>query len=183
MIPAVILAAAAEGEAKSGLPQLNPESFAPQLIWLAITYGFLYLALSWFILPRIGQVIEERRNRIQRDLDEAESLRNDTDAAIAAYEQALADARSRASTIAKETRDRLSAETDRERARVEDSINAKMNEAEQRIGEMKQQALSEVDTIAAEAAAAIVAKLVDKDVAADEIRAAMAATGNGGAQS
>ena len=89
-IPAFIVAAAAAAathEGKSGgLPQLNPADFAPQLIWLAITFAVLYFILARVALPRIGEVIEERRDRVQRDLDSAERFKKETDAALAAYE-------------------------------------------------------------------------------------------------
>ena len=49
-------------------PPLDSGTFAPQLIWLALTFGLLYLLLKRFYLPRVGEVIEERRERIQRDL-------------------------------------------------------------------------------------------------------------------
>ncbi|MEO0671968.1 MAG: F0F1 ATP synthase subunit B' [Pseudomonadota bacterium] len=177
-IPALLLAAAAtaaaEGEAsKSGLPQLDPSTFMPQLIWLAITYGVLYWALSTFVLPRIGRAIDERRERIQRDIDEAERLKAETDAAIADYEKSLAEARTRASSIAAENRDKLNAEVDAERASVDEQVNAKIAEAEQRIQTMKQSALAQVNDIAADTAGDIVAKLVGGSASADEVKAAL----------
>ena len=56
-------------------PPLDAGTFAPQLIWLALTFGLLYLLLKRFYLPRVGEVIEERRERIQRDLAQAEKLK------------------------------------------------------------------------------------------------------------
>lgn len=175
LTPAVILAAAVETEASGGLPQLNPENFSPQLIWLAISFGILYVALSWYILPRIGQVIDERRNRIQRDLDEAERLRRETEEAIASYEQALAEARNRSNAIAKETREKLAAETEHERARVEEMVAGKIAEAEARIDETKMRAMAEVETIVADTAGAVASKLLGTDVSADDVRSALAA--------
>ncbi|MEM7774616.1 MAG: F0F1 ATP synthase subunit B' [Pseudomonadota bacterium] len=175
LTPALILAATETAGAKSaGLPQLNPETIAPQLVWLIITYGLLYLALSWFILPRIGQVIDERRNRIQRDLDEAERLKRETEAAIAGYEQALAEARAKSQAIVKETRDKLSAEIEKERASVEATIEAKIADADARITAMKETAMAEVDAIASDTAGDIVTKLIGVDVTADEVRTALA---------
>ena len=80
-------------------------------------------------LPRVGDVLEERRDRIKRDIDAATRLKVDTDKALADYEKALADARSNASGIAKETREMLAAETDTERHRVDAQIAAKLREA------------------------------------------------------
>jgi F-type H+-transporting ATPase subunit b len=64
---------ASAGHAKA-FPPLDPGSFAPQLIWLAITFGLLYLLLKRFFLPRVGEVIQERQDRVRRDLDSAQEL-------------------------------------------------------------------------------------------------------------
>lgn len=174
---AVVAAGAAHEAKKTGLPQLNVQDFAPQLIWLAITFTVLYLILSRFALPRIGEVIEERKDRIQRDLDSAEKLRRETERALASYEQALADARAKANGIAKETRDKLAAEVDQERHRVESEVAAKVAAAEARIAATKAKALESVNEIAAGTAGAVVEQLIGETVGADEIAKALASAG------
>ena len=166
----VAAAAAAHGEKAGGLPQLNPADFSPQLAWLAVTFVVLYLILSRVTLPRIGEVLEERRDRVQRDLDAAERFKTDTDAALAAYEKALSDARQKASSMAKEVRDRLASDTESERTRIESDLNAKLADAEQRITATKTKALSSVDEIAAETASAVVGKLLGEDVSPAEVK-------------
>jgi F-type H+-transporting ATPase subunit b len=166
-------AAAHAAEAKSGLPQLNAPDFAPQLIWLALSFGALYILLSWIALPGIAQVLEDRRLRIDRDLKEAARLKEETQKALATYEDALATARAKATAIAKETRDKLAAEIDAERGRVESQITAKIAEAEGRIGATKDKALAQVNDIARETAEAIVTKLIGGPVGADEVRRAL----------
>lgn len=170
----VVLAAAAGEAAKSGgLPQLHLPDFAPQLIWLAITFGALYFILSRWSLPRVAEVIEERRDRIQRDLDEAERLKGETEKALAAYEQELAAARGRAGSIARETRDALTAEVDSERGRVDAQVNAKVADAEKRIADMKSKALAQVNEIASDTAGAVVSKLIGAEVSPEEARRAL----------
>ncbi len=166
-----ILAVAAE--AKPGLPQLNPLDFSPQLIWLAASFLALYLLLSRVALPRVGEVIEERQERIQRDLGAAERLKGETQKALEGYEQALAAARTKAGGIAKDTRDRLAADVERERARIEKETNAKIAEAEGRIAAAKSKALASVNDIAAETAGAIVARILGQSAGADEVRQAL----------
>jgi len=174
-IPAFIVAAAAatHEEKSGGLPQLNPADFSPQLVWLALTFVVLYLILAYVALPRIGEVIEERRDRVQRDLDAAERFKTETDAALAAYEQALSEARQRASAMAKDMRDALTAETEQERTKVESALSAKLAEAETRIAATKSKALASVDDIAAETASAVVSKLLGEEVSLPEIKKAM----------
>jgi F-type H+-transporting ATPase subunit b len=121
-------------------------------------------------LPRIGEVIEESRDRVQRDLDAAERFKKETDAALAAYERALAEARAKASSMAKDMRDKLTAETDKERASVEGQLTAKLADAESRIAATKTKALLSVNEIAAETASAVVSKLLGEDVSPAEIK-------------
>jgi F-type H+-transporting ATPase subunit b len=170
-IPAFIVVAVATHEEKSGgLPQLNPADFSPQLVWLALTFVALYLIMAFVALPRIGEVIEERRDRVQRDLDAAERFKSDTDAALAAYEQALSEARQKASSMAKDMRDELTAATEKERSQVEGQLSAKLSEAEARIADAKTKALSSVNEIAAETAIAVVSKLLGEDVSPAEVK-------------
>lgn len=160
MLVSLAVIAAAAPEAKGGLPQLHAPDFAPQLIWLAISFGVLYYLLSRFTLPRISEVIEKRQQRIQRDLGEAQRLKTDTERALATYEEALAAAKAKASGIAKETREKLAAEVDAQRQKVEGQLNKTLADAEARIAKTKTNAMAQVDQIASETAAAIVDRLV-----------------------
>lgn len=152
-----------------GLPQLNATDFAPQLFWLAVTFALLYWIMAKVALPRIGEVIEERRERIQRDLAAAERLKGETETALETYEKALADARGNASAIARQTRDSLAAEVDKERKSVEDQLAKKLADAEASISATKEKALASVKDIAGDTAASIVSALTNVNVSKDEI--------------
>ncbi len=150
------------------MPQLDFATFAPQLVWLTIVFGVLYLVMARVALPRIATVIEERRDRIADDLDTATQLKRNTEDAITSYETALQDARAKAHAIAQETRDRLSAETDARRAELEGQLNARIKEADARIKTTKDKALSNVRDVAVDVADAIAGQLLgenDRDAA------------------
>lgn len=154
-------------------PPLDPTTFAPQLVWLAISFIALYMIMSRVALPRIASVIEERRDRIASDLDQAEQLKKETEEAIAAYEQALAEARAKAHGIAQETRDKLGAEVEAEQKVVEEKLAAKMADAEKRISASKDSALAHVSEIASDTAGAIVKELIGGRVTKAELDAAV----------
>ena len=158
-----------EHKSSGGLPQLNVQDFTPQLFWLVVTFVLLYWLMAKVALPRIGDVIEERRDRIQRDLAAAERLKGDTDKALETYEKALADARGSASAIARQTRDSLNAEVDKERKAIEDQLAAKLASAEESIAATKTKALASVKDIAGDTAASIVAALTNVNVSKDDI--------------
>lgn len=142
------------------MPQLDFSTYAPQLVWLLITFVVLYLLMARMALPAIATVLEERRDRIANDLDKAEQLRRETDEAIAAHEAALAEARARAHEIANAMREKLAAEIDVERQKAEATISARADEADAAISAAKVQAIGEVSGIATETAEAIVKQLV-----------------------
>ncbi len=164
------VAGAAHEAPKSGLPQLDTHAFSPQLFWLTLTFLTLLFVMSKIALPRVGDVINERKDRITRDIEAARRLKSETDRALADYEKALGDARANASSIAKQTREKLGAETEAEKGRAEKQIAAKLQDADVRIAATKTKALTAVNDIAAETARAVVARLVGQDVSLDDVK-------------
>ena len=161
-------------EAHSTFPPFDGAVFGGQLLWLAITFAALYIIMSRVALPRIGSILETRRTRIEGDLKEAERLRQETEKAAAAYEEALAEARNNAHVIAEETRVSIKADIDGRRADVEADLAKRLAEAEARIATGKEAALTNVGAIAAETAQALVARIAGS-VTAAEAKAAVAA--------
>ncbi len=155
------------------MPQLIFADWAPQLIWLVISFVVLYLLMARVALPKIGTVIEQRRDRIAHDLDQAAHLKQETDAAIAAYETALAEARAKAHGIAQETRDKLKAEADQRRAELEAQLATKTADAEARIAETKNAAMTQVKDVALDTAEVIYSELVGGAVSKDQVSAAV----------
>lgn len=154
-------------------PPFDPEFFVPQLIWLVISFAILYVAMSRIALPRVGGILESRRERIAGDLDKAAELQEQTDEAIAAYEKALADARATAHGIAGETRDQMKAETDALRAEADAKIDEQLAAAEARISDTKDKALAGVREVASETAVAIIQRLTGEQADATAVVAAV----------
>jgi F-type H+-transporting ATPase subunit b len=148
------------GGGKPPFPPFNKETFASQLVWLAIFFVALYLLMWKVAIPRIGGIVEARRGRIEGDIAEANRLKEQSDAALKAYEQSLADARGRAQALANETRERLNAEAEESRKKLEASLNAKLAEAERTIAQTKTAAMANVRGIAVDTAGAIVQRLI-----------------------
>lgn len=164
-------------EHSGGFPPFNPEYFASQILWLAITFGLFYLFLQKVVLPRLGGIIEVRADRITQDLDQAGRMKAEADAAVAAYEQELAEARANANTIGQKARDQARLDAETERKRVEAELDAKLDAAQARIATIKATAMGEVGTIAEQTASAIVSQLIGGSVDNAEIASAVRAAG------
>jgi F-type H+-transporting ATPase subunit b len=143
-----------------GFPPFNPQTFPSQLVWLVITFVLLYALMAKWALPQVGRVIDARQKRIADDFAEAEKLKAQSDEAVAAYEKALADARSRAQAIAHETHEKQAAEAEAARKKLEDELNTKLAAAEKTIAATKEAAMGNVRSIAEDATRAIVERLI-----------------------
>ena len=159
---------------KPQFPPFNKETFASQLIWFAIFFVALYVIIARLAIPRIGGIVEARRGKIEGDLAEANRLKEQSDAALKAYEKSLADARGRAQTLANETRDKLNADAETARKALEGQLNAKLADAEKTIASTKSAAMANVRGIAVDTAAAIVQRLIGTAPAANAVEAAVA---------
>ena len=85
-------------EPKDLYPHLN------ELIVGAIAFGVLFFFVWKWVLPRLGRILEERRQKIQGSLEEAEKARREADQLLAQYQQRLRDAGSEAGRIIEEAR-------------------------------------------------------------------------------
>jgi F-type H+-transporting ATPase subunit b len=165
----------ADGSA-GGFPPFDSSTFASQLVSLVIAFVALYLIVSRLALPRVGAVLDARQNAIEGDLAEAQKLKDASDAALRAYESELAAARSRAQAIGAETREKLNAASEAERKSLEGRLALKLAEAEKTIASTRAAAMRNVRGIAADAAAAIVARLTGLAVDGKSVDAAVDAS-------
>jgi F-type H+-transporting ATPase subunit b len=155
------------------MPQFDVDTFAPQLVWLAITFITLFLIMWRFALPQVASILEMRRAHIDADLAEAARLREETAKAIADYEQALADAKSRGHNTAQQIRDETSKALQLQRAESDQVITAKMDDAAQRIGQVHDTAVAHISEIATDVAQAVVAQVVGGSTDGGEMRSAV----------
>jgi F-type H+-transporting ATPase subunit b len=162
----------AHGGEESLFPPFDASAFASHLFWLAIAFGLLYFLVNRLVVPKVGGIIEDRRDRIASDLGEASRLSRETDDVIAAYEAELTEARQNAYAIAQKRRDEIKAEQARQQAETEAALAERIAAAEAQIVARRDAALADVDAIAGEAAQAIVQRL--SGVAVSEKEAAEA---------
>lgn len=161
-------------EGHGGFPPFQAQHFPSQLLWLALTFILLYVLMARIALPRIGSIFAARGKRIADDLMAAQRFKEQSEAANAAYQKALADARSRAQSIAGETRERQAAEAEATNQRLEAQLHERLAAAEQSIAATRAAAMQNVGSIAAETAAAIVERLIGTAPAEREVAAAVA---------
>ena len=173
LISNLMLAAEEVAETSSGLPQMDVSTFPSQLFWLAVTFAILFWQMSSNILPRLGGIIEERKDRIADDLDSAADFRLQAEEAQKSYEEALADARVKAQNIAGETRNAINDEITALQTSMEVELASKVEKAEARIAQMQANASAKVREAASDTTKAVVEALIEEAPSAETIKSAV----------
>ncbi|WP_019219794.1 F0F1 ATP synthase subunit B [Bartonella florencae] len=165
----------AAGHADRVFPPFDFVHFGSHLFWLIISFGLFYLFISRVIVPRIGGVIETRRDRIASDLDQAMRMKQEADTVVETYERKLAEARSQAYVIAQAAGEEIKEKAELERKEIEASLEKKLTDAEKKIAKIRDKAMQNVGVIAEEVALEIVKKLIDVDVSKETVHSVVKA--------
>ena len=155
------------------MPQIETATFASQIFWLIVAFVTLYYLLSRRALPRLTEVLEARQDRIAADLDEAERLRREAEAALASYEAVVAKAHEQAHALLAESQTRVQAETARRQQELDARLSAQLSEAEAEIDAARQSALRELEEAAVTVAQTAVEHLAGIKVAKKTAQSAL----------
>ncbi|TCD05393.1 ATPase [Erythrobacteraceae bacterium CFH 75059] len=157
------------------MPQIAQlsETFASQAFWLLIFFGLVYLVVGRGMLPRILDTVDQRDQQIAGDLLAAHNAREEAQAQERDWRQREAAARERARDIVAAAKADGAAQTAARLAEVQATLDTRLDEAEQSIATARQQALGELERVAAEASRDIVRRLTGAEVAEDEARMAV----------
>jgi len=169
----------AHGGGHGPFPPLDTAKFPSQIFWLVIFFALLYVLMSKVVLPKLAKILENRAAKIESDLARAQALKDETEAAVKAYEKAYADARGKATAIAQDSRDQLAGEMDKERAALEASLASKIAAAEAQIAKSRAAAMKDVESAAADTAAEIVARLTGVGISKADVAKAIAGATKG----
>lgn len=85
----------------------DPSDLLPaiqELVWGAIAFAVLFFFMLKFVMPRLNQTLEARREKIQGEMERAEQARRQADQELSEYRSQLAGARDEANRIIEEAR-------------------------------------------------------------------------------
>ncbi len=141
------------------MPQLETSTYLSQIFWLITTFLSLWFFMAWFIIPKIEDVMEQRRRKIDDFVQKAERFNKQALISLNKYEKALEKAKEEAqNTIAnnkKELEDCVLAR----RTQVEELLNKKIADTEIMLAKEKQETLIAIDQLSLTLANDILAKL------------------------
>jgi F-type H+-transporting ATPase subunit b len=145
-------------------PAFDFSFFLSHILWLTVFFSCLYFFMERMILPRIGGIIEMRRERIAADMDQAFRMKSEADNLIIAYEKVLSDAQEHGTTIVCRAVDKAKATAEAERFKTQSLFRRDLLEAEEHISVLSDKLMHHLDIMATELASDILVKLIDTSV-------------------
>jgi len=166
------------------LPQLDLETYASQIFWLIVTFIVLYFLVAKIAMPRIAEVLEGRQERIEDDLDKAETLKKEAYLVRVEYEKALSSAREEAHEATRRAQEEIAKHGAEVEALANQKVANMLKDAENRIEAARTEASSEKETVtdtleqnvARDIIGDTVKKMVGIDVSPEDVNEAISLT-------
>ena len=156
------------------MPQIAQlsETYASQIFWVLLFFGFIFFVIGRGMVPKVMATVEARDGQIASDLAAAEAARKAADSEEESWRTSSAQHRAEAQALIAAAKVKAATATEKSLAKAQAKIDSQMAEADARIGAARDGALSEITSVAAEAASDIVARLTGAKVDANKAAAA-----------
>ena len=154
-----------------GMPQLDPEFWISQIFWLTISFGFLFILLSKFVLPRISENLENRKSQILENIEIAEKHREESEAKVKEYEKIIEDSRLKAKGIINDAKIKIKSEINLKKDALENEINSEIVLAEKEIEDLKKRSPDKIQKIAIDTSKDLLKQLIGADINQSSISA------------
>lgn len=155
------------------MPQLDTTWFISQLFWLFICFFTMLFIMSKIFLPKITKVLNLRQRKIDDYLVRAHSIKEQAEASLQKYHDALDKATKEANVSLEKTKQELSDYMTKKQSDLTTKLNKKIAEGEAKIDQSKQESLKQIKSMAEELAFDITKKIGLKDISAPDIKNAV----------
>lgn len=145
--------------AKEGMPQLNPEFWLSQIVWLTIVFALLYFLIQKFFSPKLFALIDKRTNFIKSLLEEAEVCKNQIQKLEDEYNQIITEAKIESKKISAKLKSDLNDKISIKRKEFENFLNSETLKAEEEVNNFKKKALENIQNIAGDFSKELIEKI------------------------
>ena len=150
--------------AKGGMPQLNTEFWASQIFWLILIFSILYIIIWKIFLPKITDIIENRKSRIIGDLNETQKLKENAEKKLSEYNKIIEDTKKEAKKIIEDNKKKLENDIKSKKQKFNEEIEKELISVEKEIKSLKKSSISSINKIAVEVSSEVIKQLVGTGV-------------------
>lgn len=151
------------------MPQLDAYWIASQVFWLFLTFAALYVVMVRAGLPRLGEVLQDRKERIADDLEAAEHASKESAAIEEENQQQLRTAKQRAQEIVLEMQKEADQLATVRNAELDQALQRKAAEAQAEMDKARKEALAKVAPLSADLTQAVLSKVAGLSVPREKI--------------
>jgi len=166
----VLITYAQSGES-GGMPQLNPEFWISQIVWLVLTFGLLYIILSKLILPKISNNLESRKSQILENIETAEKQREEGEKKIKEFEKIILESKLEAKNYFNGARQKILEDISNKKNALDKDIDEEINATEKEINELKIDSSEKIKDIAIETSSELIKQLIGEEANKSSISA------------
>ena len=141
------------------MPQLEASTYLSQFFWLITSFLTLWFFMAWFIIPKIEEVMEQRRRKIDDFVQKAEKINKQALLSLTKYEKALQKAKNEADILLEQNKIALQESVSKKHTELEDMLNKKIADTEYMLAKERQETLAEINEVANKIALEILAKI------------------------
>ena len=158
----VLISYAQSGES-GGMPQLNPEFWVSQIVWLVLTFGILYIVLSKLILPKISDNLESRKSQILENIETAEAQREESEKKLKEFEKIILESKLEAKNYFNEARQKILEDINNKKVALEKDIDDEISATEQEVSNLKITSSEKIKNIAVETSSELIKQLIGEE--------------------
>lgn len=151
------------------MPQLDTTTFPSQLFWLGVCFLLLYFILSYLLVPRITDVLENREHVREQKINQASTYRERAENLLADYEKTLAHVRKDAHQKYQSIVNATGLEIAEKKKEMLDKLQERLHIAEQELYRARIEASQEMHSVAQEIAGEILQKLTGHRYPTDQL--------------
>ena len=155
------------------MPQLDTSTFTSQLFWLVVCFFSMMFIMSKFIIPKIADIMEQRQRKIDGYLNKAADLKEQAEAALRKYQNALAAATEKADKSLADTKDEMNRLISDKQSELEARLQKKIKAGEKEINAGKEEALKQIKAVSEDLALDVIKKIGISGIKASDIKAAI----------
>ena len=152
------------------MPQLDPTWFISQFFWLCICFFTMLFLMSKIFIPKIKDILDQRQRKIDDYLLKASQIKEQAEASLKKYHEALAQANAQANLALEQSRKEMNDYIAKKQNELAQKLNTKLSEGEAQIKEAREKALKEVQNMSQQWAMDIVGKLELSQIKPDDIK-------------
>ena len=157
--------------AKGGMPQLNTEFWASQIFWLILIFSILYIIIWKIFLPKITDIIENRKSKIISDLNETQKLKENAEIKLSEYNKIIEDTKKEAKKIIEDNKKKLENDIKSKKQKFNEEIEKELVSVEKEIKSLKKSSISSINKIAVEVSSELIRQIVGAEMNMSKVSA------------